>query len=156
MRAGTAARRLGAVLAITAVAISGCGTKAPSKAGYIVKANALCAAYNLKVKALGEPVAGAGAKATGVYLGKAAVLSAEETTKLQALKTPKGDKDTLAGLYARQASQVSELKAAVKALGANDTVSAEASIKQLTDSGPQLDKDFDAYGLTACGSQSGS
>lgn len=143
-------------LALTAVAVAGCGTKAPSKASYIVKANALCAAYNLKVKALGEPVTGAGAQATGVYLGKAAALSAEETAKLQALPTPKGDKDTLVGLYARQASQVSELKAAVKALGANDTVSAEDSIKQLTDSGPGLDKDFDAYGLTACGSQSGS
>ncbi len=153
MRVLGLARSTAVVLALTALAVTGCGSSGPSKTSYVAKANAICATYNAKVTALPQLPEGSSVQATAKYLAASAAIAGEETDKLKALTMPKGEKATLTSLYSRQAAQVSQVQSAVKQLSTGDIAGAQATVNRLEGSGPGLDKDFTAYGLNACGAQ---
>ena len=146
---------MSAVLALTALAVAGCGSSAPSKASYVAKANAICDTYNAKAKAIKQPAEGATLSATADFINQTATLGGEETDKLKALKTPKGDGGTVTALYDRQAAQITEIRSVAKQVASGDTDGARAAITKGQTLGESLDKDFDSYGLTSCGSKSG-
>ena len=147
-------KTMSTVLAVTAVVATGCGSSGPSKASYVAKANAICATYNAKGKAIPQPNSAGGVKAAAGYLDQVVGVMSDETGKLKALKTPKGDGQKLASIYSQQQAQVTKLKAAVTQLNSGNASAASSAIDQLTSGNPAVDSAFDSYGLTTCGSNS--
>lgn len=142
------ARVLTGLLAALAVAAAGCGgddTPAPTKEQYVRQANATCKVANEKLTSSAVK-AFAGAQPTEASVEQYAKDSGYPTLDqlikdLRALAPPKGDEDTVAGLYDALQGAVDKTKDDPKLLTAPE------------ETGPFKDANqkLNAYGLGACG-----
>jgi PBP1b-binding outer membrane lipoprotein LpoB len=141
-----------------ALILAGCSSSsssAPSKADYDRQANAICATYNGKLKSLGSTISNsASEQQVASQLGKAVSLAEQGSAKLEALTKPDGQSAALNKVYAAQEAQVKQIRALQTALSQNDPAKAQ-SIENALDAGDgSLNRQFDALGLTTCGSNS--
>src|SRR5690242_4702058 len=77
--------------ALAALAAGCGGSSRLSKAEYVKRADAICAKYNAKIRALGRPTAISGLPA---YVDKALPLARKGDDELRALKPPKDEEQT--------------------------------------------------------------
>ena len=133
------------------------GSSAPSKASYDKQADAICATYNSKLRAAGAGLASSSSVAQAEdALSSAVSLAQQGETKLESLKQPSGEGAQLKKVYAAQQAQVTDLHNAVVALKANNTAAAKSAISAAASSSTAIDQQFDALGLTTCGSGTSS
>ena len=130
--------------AVAALALTACGgSKGPSKADYIKKADAICKADGATVNAAAAALTNRSTTAEFAAFQKIAVPALEAENKaLRALKQPKGDGATLNGIYDKVDAGVAKIKAATP-----------AQIPAIFQSNPfaAANKDATAYGLKVCG-----
>jgi len=144
-------------MATLITACSSSSTSAPTQAAYDKQANALCQTYNAKLKAMGATITSASSKQqVASELAKAVTLAKQGSAQLKALAKPAGQSAGLDKVYADQDAQVSQIQAFASALQANDSAKAQSIENALNAGNGRLNQEFDALGLTACGSGSSS
>jgi hypothetical protein len=74
--------------------------------------------------------------------------------KLEALPKPSNENVALDKVYAAQQTQVNQIKALAKAVNAGDSAKIQSISATLNASSSSLNSQFNALGLTACGSGS--
>jgi hypothetical protein len=128
--------------------VAGCGSsndKGPSKADYIVKADAICKtgndAINAGVKSLGQSPSEA--DVTTFLTGTVVPNIEGQLTKLRALDQPKDDKDTINAIYDALEADIGKAKSDPATLNASGSTSpfADANAKAK------------AYGMKVCGKE---
>jgi hypothetical protein len=141
-----------------ALVVAGCSSSsasAPSKASYDKQANAICQTFNSKLKSVGSAIS---SSSSGTQVASAltdAISVAEQgSAKLEALPKPSGDNTALNKAYAAQDAQVTQMKQLVAAIKQNDAAKAQSTEAALNASNDPLNAQFDALGLTTCGSGS--
>jgi hypothetical protein len=139
---------------------AGCSSSsgsAPTKADYDRQANAICQTYNSKLKAIGTTISDASSnQQVAAELTEAVSLGKQGSAKLEALTKPDGQSAALNKVYADQDEQVRQIQALATALNQNDTAKAQSIENPLNTGNGPLNEEFDAVGLTTCGSGSSS
>jgi hypothetical protein len=146
-------RRLGTVvlLALGAVLVlsscGGGGSKRLSKGKYAAKADALCAAFNKKVKAVGNPTT---IQETVAMVNKLLPLERKLVADFGKLKPPSNEEATAKRLVQLGNEQAARVEAMLAALKKNDM----ATVNTLTKGGDANDKEskalFRQIGVTEC------
>ena len=103
------------------------------------------------MNALPKPTASSSVAVLKSYLSSAANLATQEQQHLTALKEPSGSGQKYRQVYNAQEAAVQKLKAAASA---TTTAQLEAGLGSLQSAGDALDSQFNAVGLTTCGSGS--
>ena len=143
-----------------ATLIAGCSSStvsAPTKADYDRQANAICQTYNSKIKTLGSTISNASSsQQVASELTKVIPVAEQGSAKLAALTKPDGQSAALNRVYAAQDAQVRQIQAFATALNQNDSAKAQSIENALNAGNGPLNQEFDAVGLTTCGSGSSS
>ena len=161
MFARSRSRRLHAVVTarcaafglLVALALVGCGgAKAPSKAAYVKKANAICTQFNNRgaaaTRGLARNPQHPTAREAQAIVRKLNPITRESVTRTRALKPPKGDGKKVKAIYDAADQGTAAYERASK--------SPKASLAILNTSGTPRDpysranRLAKAYGLTAC------
>jgi hypothetical protein len=149
MQPGRSAVLVGALLVAGAIAVTGCGggSKRLSKEQFAAKANALCTAFNAKVKAVGNPQTVADLTAA---VEKLLPLDKKLVADFAALKPPADEEKTVKRLIQLGNEQSTRIEKMLAALKANDM----ATVTKLTTEGDANDKEsktlFRQIGVTEC------
>ncbi len=158
---GVAKRRavaLGSLSLAVAALVAGCSSPSsatPSKASYDKQADAICKTYSAKENSAASALTSSTTNAQIVSaLNKAISLGEEGSKKLQALPKPTGERAALNKAFTAQTALVDQLKKVLQAAKANDAEAFKSAASGLTTMGSSLDQQFDALGLTTCGSGS--
>lgn len=140
---------LALVLGLLSSCSSGSGTT--TRAGYVKRANAICADMNRKASALAKP--GDSAPQLIDFLTKGQAITAGALVKLRALAMPAGDEATLRAIYAGIDKQLGDFDVLIaSARGGSQSILTAAETNLETDSKALTDA-ADAYGLTECGTK---
>jgi hypothetical protein len=122
-----------------------------TKAGYVKRANAICADMNRQASALPKP--GDSAPQLIDFLTKGQAVTAAALVKLRALAMPVGDEATLRAIYAGIDKQLGDFDILIaSARGGSQSILTAAETNLETDS-KALTEAADAYGLTECGTK---
>ena len=122
-----------------------------TRAGYVKRANAICADMNRKASALAKP--GDSAPQLIDFLTKGQAITAGALVKLRALAMPAGDEATLRAIYAGIDKQLGDFDVLIaSARGGSQSILTAAETNLETDSKALTDA-ADAYGLTECGTK---
>jgi hypothetical protein len=140
-------------MGILATGCSSSTSAAPTKASYATQANAICKEFNGKLNAIGSS-SGQSLSQVQALLAEAVPLAERGQAKLEALPKPSDESAALNKVYAAQQTQVNQLKALANAVNAGDATKIQSISATLNALGGPLNSQFDALGLTACGSGS--
>jgi hypothetical protein len=122
-----------------------------SEADFAAQANALCSKFNDQVAAVPQPTETTPA-ALGAYLDQALSLLDQQITELKALTPPASVSPAWSKVLQTIEAEQAQIKALVPKLKAGDT----AAISQMQSiSSDDINSQFDALGMTTCGSGSG-
>lgn len=147
-------RRTAAVAVSAALVLAGCASSGPTRAQFDTKANDVCAGYNVQEKALG-PVDSSDDKALAAYLSKVAALGQAESSDLMKLRTPKRDRAAFERVLLAEQGEVTQAQQLAASLNAGDYTMAQKQLATLRSQNESTNQQFDALGLTACGSDAG-
>jgi hypothetical protein len=147
-------RRIAAVAVSAALVLAGCAASGPTRAEFDTKANGVCAGYNFQEKALG-PVDSSDTKALAAYLGEVAALGQAESSDLMKLRTPKRDRAAFERVLLAEQGEVTQAQQLAATLKAGDYTMAQKQLGALRAQNESANLQFDALGLTACGSDAG-
>jgi hypothetical protein len=123
---------------------------ATTKAAYIAKVDALCAAATKEVDKLNEPKTFAEAK---TYLDQTAALAEKLASDMKAVPQPTTDRDKLAAALSSVDALVAKVKEAQAAAAAGDEHKTLSLLDEVGEAGATSDAKADAYGFKDCGSQ---
>lgn len=143
MRAGLAAVLAGA----TALAAAGCGSSRLSHDAFVQHADAICAAYDAKVRLLTKP---ASYDAVVAYVATTLPLYVAALDKLEALEPPAADEDAVKAWLARDRQVTAALRTLRAAALRHDlaaTNSASAAVQSASLAGRH---DAAALGMSDC------
>jgi hypothetical protein len=144
------------MVAITA-GCSSSSASAPTKADYDRQANAICQTINAKIKAFGSTISSTSStQQVASELTKVVAVAEQGSAGLAALAKPDGQSAALDKVYAAQDAQVKEIQAFATALNQGDSAKAQSIENELNAGNAPLNQEFDAVGLTTCGSGSSS
>ncbi len=122
-----------------------------SDADFAAQGNALCAKFNDQVAAVPQPTATTPA-ALGAYLDQALTLLDQQIAELKALTPPASASQAWTKVVPTIEAEQAQIKALVPRLKAGDT----AAISEMQSiSSDDINSQFDALGMTTCGSGSG-
>ena len=126
---------------------------APDKTSYDARANAICKTFNAKLQSVGAALSTSTSLAQfEVVLNDAISVAQGGINRLQALHRPAAENAALEAAYKSQEAQLTDVKGILAAVKANSITKVRAAIAVTTASDAPLNKQFDALGLTACGS----
>ncbi len=141
-------------IAVVLVALAGCGGgggKTLSHDEFVKQANAICADYNSRIKALGTP---SGISDLVAFAQKAIPIAKEDVDKFARLKPPKQDAAGATTFVAdgrKVIDLITKLEAAAKK---GDVAAVQALAKQGQANGAKSQKDAQSVGLAECAKQS--
>jgi hypothetical protein len=155
---------VGVVIGTIALLGTACGssssattTPAPSKVTYDDQANAICQKFNAKLSSVGDQLSSSTQAAqVEQALESAIALAQQGTTKLEHLRRPAGENQALGAAYKAQEGQVADFKNLLSAVRANSASEVRSALATAQASDATLNQQFDALGLTTCGSGSSS
>ena len=151
----------GASATTTTAAASAAGSGDATVASFTEQANALCASFEKKVDdMIGQSVSqGAAAQtdaAQAEFLAQGNTLVGDLASQMKALPQPDALSSQLQAIYADIAQMQSVTEQGITALQQGDTAQFTALSDQATTLSDSMDQQFDAIGVTACGSGAGS
>ena len=121
-----------------------------TRKAYLKAGNKICARMNAATKALGDfPT---GTKAQAAFVTRTFTITEKARKLLVALPAPEDSAAKLASYYVVMAKADGVGKSLAKSLTAGDTAKAAALEKQLAKVSAKGNAEFNAYGLTVCGS----
>lgn len=125
-----------------------------AKATFLAQGNALCATMNQRSAALGTVLQDPNStpEQIATALDQSAAIVDESVAGLRALAQPPGDEAQLAAMYAgvdQLSATITQMSAAVRALDQATFSSLNDQLQAQTDT---VNAEFNAYGLTTCGS----
>ena len=126
-------------------------TPSGSDAAFVAKANALCQKFNDQSSAVEQPTATTPA-ALGAYLDSLLTLFHQQVGELKTLTPPSAMADRWASILVLVDAEEAKIVALVPRLKAGDQ-SALAELQSTSSDG--INAQFDALGMTTCGSESG-
>jgi hypothetical protein len=125
-----------------------------TKAEYVARANAVCATGNARSERIGDPGSDLKTEAEAVDAG--AVIATDTLRELRRLPVPDADAWSVETIYAHYDKLIKDAARVSAALRAGDLATAQRVEQDAQADESAADAAADAFGLTVCGSNSGS
>ena len=139
-----------ATAAVAVLALAACGgDERLTRAEYVRQADAICAKYERRLEALGEPRA---LRDVPAFIERGVPLAKRELAELEELRPPEGDDPEVERLLAQVEETIAELERLGEAAAARDRAAAEAAAVRVEEAGAEAAKLARSYGLDECGS----